>query len=216
MIITIDGPAGSGKSTIAEEVAKKLKFIHFNSGSLYRAIAAYAIVHNLTVEYLNANVDKITLNVKFKGKTQYVYVNDEDMTARLRDNEVSILSPTVSINPAIRKIVDNCQRSFATKHNLVVDGRDIGSFVFPNAEFKFYLDCEIMERARRRFKEEKEKNPSITLEEIARQIEIRDEIDRNKKIAPLVIPKGAIIIDSTNMTITDEVDAIISHVENNK
>ena len=213
MIISIDGPAGSGKSTVASILAKKLGFIHFNSGSLYRAITAYLIANNVDVKNLsNSSLLKdLKLEVKFLFDEQHVFVNDIDYTNDLRNTTVSTLTPIVSIQPKVRSIVDNAQRKIAELYNLVVDGRDIGSYVFPNAETKFYLDCDIAERARRRKKELK--NESLTLKEIEKMLHERDTFDKNKKIAPLVIPNGAIIIDSTNLNIDQVVDEMLKHIK---
>ena len=216
MIITIDGPAGSGKSTIAKEVSKKLNFIHFNSGLLYRGITAHLYSLNFDIESIkiNSKVPKFTLKTQFINDVQYVFVNDIDYTSSLRNNEISKLTPFVSTNKTIRKRIDKCQRSFAKNNSIVVDGRDTGSFVFPKADFKFYLDCSIQERARRRFNEENIKNSSITLAQIEQELEIRDKIDKTKKIAPLVVPKNATIIDSTNLSINEVVTSILSNLKN--
>lgn len=211
MIISIDGPAGSGKSTVADILSEKLGFVHFNSGALYRGITAYILDNNLEVDSIDLN--NIKLETKFINNIQHVYVNGTDYTSKLRDNEISIATPKISSIKHIRQIVDNCQKSFASKNNVVIDGRDIGSFVFPNADIKFYLDCSITERAKRRFKEEIIKNPNITLQEIETQIAERDEFDKNKKIAPLVVPKNAIIIDSSHLTIDEVVDLLFKHVK---
>lgn len=213
MIISIDGPAGSGKSTVAKMVSKKLGYYHFNSGSLYRGITAYIIFNHDNQPIDDNFLSSLHLKTEFIDDVQHVFVNGLDLTDNLRDNEVSQRTPSLSSIPSIRKIVDNCQKDFANQNNVVVDGRDIGSFVFPNAEYKFYLDCDISERAKRRFKEEQLKNPNITLQEIEHQIAIRDEIDRNKKIAPLTVPENAIIIDSTHYNAEQVANLILSYMQ---
>lgn len=200
MIISIDGPAGSGKSTVADLLANKLGFIHFNSGSLYRAITVYAIQNNLTPETIEPELPKIKLSVVFVDNFQHVIINHVDLTEHLREINVSESTPYFSKIKSVRKIVDDAQRKFALTHNVVIEGRDIGSFVFPNADYKFYLDCSVGVRAKRRYKEEKSKGVNISFEEIKQQIIDRDNFDKNKPIAPLVIPEGAIIIDSTHKT----------------
>lgn len=215
MVISIDGPAGSGKSTVAEILSKKLGFIHFNSGSLFRAITVYLKhmgfdFNSITTE---CPVPNLKLDVKYKNGEMQCFVNDYNCTSKLRDNEISTLTPIVSTNINIRTLIDNFQRSFAQKNNLIIDGRDIGSHVFPNAEFKFYLECSLEERAKRRFKEEQAKHNKISLNEIMQQIAERDEIDKHKKYAPLVVPKGAIIIDSTNLTIDQVVNEMLKHIK---
>lgn len=200
MIISIDGPAGSGKSTVAEILAKKLGFAHFNSGSLYRAVTAYVIKNNLDVDVSFEEIAKLPLKVEFINGEQHVFVDGTDFTNHLRDNIVSQKSSYVSKFKPIRNMVDNCQHHFATNNNVVIEGRDIGSFVFPNAEHKFYLDCSVDVRAERRFKEEQAKGSNVSLEEIKLQIIARDKFDKEKPTAPLVVPKNAVVIDSTNLT----------------
>ncbi|MBR1988643.1 MAG: (d)CMP kinase [Clostridia bacterium] len=211
MIISIDGPAGSGKSTVANILAEKLDFIHFNSGSLYRGITAYILKNNVDLKSIDST--EIKLETKFENNTQQVIVNNEYMTNFLRNNDVSISTPQISIIPKIRQIVDECQRSFCSKNNVVIDGRDIGSYVFPDAEYKFYLDCAVEERARRRYLEETKKNPNISLKEIENQLIKRDETDKAKKIAPLCIPKNAIIIDSTSLSINQVVEDMLKYIK---
>lgn len=215
MIITIDGPAGSGKSTVAEILAEKLKFIHFNSGSLYRGITAHLYAQNFDIEKITKNtvLPNLELQVKMIDNIQHVYVNNVDYTAELRKNHISTLVAYVGANKFCRSIIDDCQRNFCSSHNVVMEGRDLGSHVFPNAEFKFYLDCSIKERAKRRFLEEQSKNSNITLSEIEKQIEERDYLDKTREIAPLVVPNNAIIVDSTNKTIDEVVQTMQNKVE---
>lgn len=221
MIISIDGPAGSGKSTVADALAKKLGFYHFNSGSLYRAITAHLIdckIFSSEDKKFTEKLRNCKIKVQFIGSSQLVFVNDIDYTKSLRDIKVSELTPKFSINPTLRNLVDECQKEFASKNDVVIDGRDIGSFVLPNADVKFYLDCDIDERALRRYKELKNMNESISLEDVKNKIAIRDKFDRNKQIAPLTIPNNAIIIDSTFLSIDEVVDKMLKTINliNNK
>ena len=215
MIISIDGPSGSGKSTVADLVSKKLGFIHFNSGSLFRGVTAFFMSKNADFSKIKTEtiLEDFVLDSDYVDGVQHVYVNGIDFTNKLRDNQVSILTPVISSCRFVRNKIDNFQRNYAKTHNIVMDGRDIGSHVFPNAEFKFYLDCSLEERANRRYKEELEKNSNVTYEEIKQQLFIRDETDKNKKIAPLIVPEGAIIIDSTHLNIEQVVNAIYNHIK---
>lgn len=212
MVITIDGPSGSGKSTVAELLAGKLGFVHFNSGNLYRATTAFMLEKKVDIPNMeNMSIDfELKLTTRYIKGVQHVYVNGKDYTPFLRLNEVSVNSPYVSKNAEIRKIIDNCQRSFAKKHNLVIDGRDTGSFVFPNAEYKFYLDCSVEERAKRRFAELN--NSKVSYKQILKELKERDIIDKTKKIAPLIVPENAIIVDSTNLTIDEVVDKLYGYI----
>ena len=217
MIITIDGPAGSGKSTVADILAEKLNFIHFNSGALFRGLTAHLLSKNYNISSISetSTIPQMSLTVKMINGIQHVFVNNIDYTAVLRNNEVSTAVALVALNSSIRSIVDNCQKEFCGKNNVVIEGRDIGSHVFPNADIKFYLDCDAKERAKRRFLEEKAKNSNITLEEIESQIIERDKLDKERKIAPLVIPKNAIIVDSTGKTIEEVVNILLKNINLN-
>ena len=207
MIITIDGPAGSGKSTVADIIANQLGFVHFNSGSLFRAITAHLYEQNFDIENIttDSTIPNFDLKVEIIDDLQHVFVDGIDYTPVLRDNHISTLVSNVALNKSCRKKTFECQHKFCSTNNVVIEGRDIGSHVFPNAEYKFYLDCSIEERAKRRFKEEQAKNTDITLEEIMEQIAERDYLDKNREIAPLVVPENAIVIDSTNLSIDDVV-----------
>lgn len=215
MIITIDGPAGSGKSTVASVLSKKLGFIHFNSGSLFRAITVYLRHVNFDFNTLTSESEiiKMALKVKFEDGNMLVFVNKLNCTPFLRQNDISILTPKVSTNKWVRKLVDDFQHQFAKNNNLVIDGRDIGSFVFPNADFKFYLDCSLEERAKRRFKEEVAKGNKTTLKTIEHQIAERDKIDKTKKYCPLVVPDGAIVINSTTLSVEQVVGLMLDTIK---
>lgn len=217
MIITIDGPAGSGKSTAADLLAEKLGFIHFNSGALYRAVTAFLYEQKFDIKNLSTETDipHFELTTNIVDGIQHVFVNNKDYTPVLRNNIISQLVPFVGTNKNCKKHIDDCQRAFCSAHNVVMEGRDLGSFVFPNAEYKFYLECSIKERAKRRFLEEKAKNSNITIEEIEKQIEKRDYLDKTREIAPLVVPKDAIIVDSTTLSINEVVEKLASYIKLN-
>ncbi|MBR6778670.1 MAG: (d)CMP kinase [Clostridia bacterium] len=214
MIITIDGPAGSGKSTVADKLAECIGFIHFNSGALFRAITAHLYKNNFNFSLLKVDtkIQDFNLKVKMINENQHVYINDIDYTPILRDNVISTLVPIASQNAMVQQKVQAYLKEFCNTNNVVIEGRGIGSEVLPNAEFKFYLDCSIKERAKRRFLEEQAKNSIITLEEIEKQIAERDHLDKTREITPLVIPNGAIIIDSTNLTIPQVVETMRNYL----
>ena len=215
MIITIDGPAGSGKSTTADILAERLGFIHFNSGALYRGITAHLLSKNFDIKSLSelSPVPEFKLNVEMINEIQHVFVDNIDYTPVLRDNKISTLVAYVAANKFCRAKVDECQKRFCSSNNVVMEGRDLGSFVFPNAEVKFYLDCSVEERANRRFNEEKHKNSSVSLEEIKSQIIERDNADRNRTYAPLVIPQNAVVIDSTNLNVQEVVEKMLQLIK---
>ena len=209
MIITFDGPAGSGKSTIAKEVANHLGFVHFNSGSIFRAITAFMLE--------NKNIDLLTqadIKVEIKDNTQYVLINNVDYTPILRNIEISKNVAEISTIPEVQFTAQKIIKEFSLSNNIVIDGRGLGNEVLKNAEYKFYLDCSVKERARRRFLEEKQKGTNITVEEIEKQIEIRDKLDRERDIAPLAIPENAVIIDSSNLTIEEVIKKVLSFIKN--
>lgn len=215
MIITIDGPAGSGKSTVADILAEKLGFIHFNSGALFRGATAYLVEQNFNIDSITIKspLPKLNISAEIINDTQHVFVNGKDYTSVLRNNTISKLVPLVALNVNCRNAVDSCQKEFCLNHNIVIEGRDVGSFVFPNAEFKFYLDCSIKERARRRYNEEKVKNPDITLAQIEKEIEKRDFLDKTREIAPLIIPDGAIIVDSSTLSADQVANKMLAYIK---
>lgn len=211
MIITIDGPAGSGKSVAAKELSKKLGIIHFNSGSLYRALTAFALENQISpLDFEDfAKKTELKLVCEYIDGIQHVLVNGKDYTSILRNNEISVASSLYATLKVVHILVNKCQHDFAKTHSFVVDGRECGSHVFPNADFKFYLDCALDIRAKRRYDEEIKKGNILNLLDIKSQIEKRDFEDKHRKIAPLVIPFNAIIIDSSNMTVDEVVNSML-------
>lgn len=210
MIITFDGPAGSGKSTIAKAVAKHLGYFHFNSGSIFRAITAFLLENNKNIDLLK----NLNVKVKIAKDIQYVYVNNIDYTPILRNNEISTNVAEISAIAEVQHTAQKIIKEFCSANNVVIDGRGLGNEVLKSAEYKFYLDCSVKVRAKRRFLEEQLKGTNITLEEIEAQLKVRDKLDRERDIAPLVIPENAIIIDSSNLTIDEVVDKVLSFIKN--
>lgn len=213
--VAIDGPAGSGKSTITKKLANKLKYNYIDTGALYRALAYTFIKENLydLNEEKIANILKDTqINVYFKNESQIVEINNDNITDKIRTPEVSKYTSLFARSKNVRNYLIDIQRNLAKSCNVIMDGRDIGSVVLPNADVKIYLTASVEERALRRHKELLKLNPSekTTLEEIKISIEDRDYQDKNREIAPLVKVEEAYEVDTTSLTI----DEVVNKIEN--
>ncbi len=215
-IIAIDGPAGSGKTTTAKFVAQRLGFYYIDTGSIYRA---------LTLKVLRAGVSPADsqrvadlarttrIDVRFQDGEMRVFLDGEDVTERLRDPEISRAISDVSANPAVREVGVRIQRQLGKQGGVVVEGRDIGTVVFPDADFKFFLTADRRERARRRLKELRQKKVATTLAEVEADIRRRDERDSSRTLAPLRKAEGAVVIDTTHLTVEQQVDAILAVIQ---
>ena len=217
MIIAIDGPAGSGKSTVAKIVAKKLNFRYIDTGSMYRSIAWKSLQKNTALEDKEAVADialKTKIELVYSEGGQLVFVDDKNITDQLKMEVVSRGAAIVAAQPIIREIMTAKQRQLGGRGKVVMDGRDIGTVVFPQADKKFFLDADPKERGRRRFIELKEKNQvsDTDLSIIIEQVIQRDNEDRNRKIAPLKKAKDAILIDTTKLSIDQVVKKIITTI----
>ena len=214
MIIAIDGPAGSGKSTVAKIVADKLNFRYIDTGSMYRSVAWKSLQKNAALKDEDAVAD-IASKVKIElipGKNgQLVFVDGENITDQLKVEEISRGAAIVAAQPMIREIMTIKQRKLGLEGKVVMDGRDIGTVVFPKADKKFFLDADPKERGRRRFIELKEKKKinNADLPTIIEQVVQRDHEDRSRKIAPLKQAKDAMLIDTTHLSIDQVVEEII-------
>ncbi|MBQ3665460.1 MAG: (d)CMP kinase [Lachnospiraceae bacterium] len=210
--IAIDGPAGAGKSTIAKLAAAKLGFIYVDTGAMYRAMALSCIRNHVSSENEEKVIEiceEADVTIEYKDHEQCVLLDGENVDSYIRTEEVSRMTSSISAYPKVREKLLFLQRGIAKNHNVIMDGRDIGSNVLPNADIKIYLTASVETRARRRYLEQKEKGFDVNLEDIAKDIEERDYRDMHRDCAPLVIAEGAIVIDSSNMTIEEVVDEII-------
>ena len=217
MIIAIDGPAGSGKSTVAKIVAEKLRFRYIDTGSMYRSVAWKSLQKNTTLGDEEAVADiafKTKIDLVSGEDGQLVFVDGENITAQLKMEEVSRGAAIVAAQPIIRQIMTTKQRKLGKQGKVVMDGRDIGTVVFPQADKKFFLDADPKERGRRRFAELKEKKQAANtdLPTIIEQVIQRDNEDRNRKIAPLKQAKDAILIDTTHLSIDQVVGEIMKTI----
>lgn len=211
--IAIDGPAGAGKSTIAKLVAKELGFIYVDTGAMYRGLAVHLLKKGIVpgeVEKIEAACEDAKVELGYENGVQQVYLNGENITSQLREEAVGNMASVSSAVPAVRAKLLDLQRNLAKEKDVVMDGRDIGTNVLPNADVKVYLTASVECRAMRRFKELEEKGEACDFEQIRQDIQERDERDMTREIAPLKQAEDATLIDSSEMGIDDVVKAIIA------
>jgi CMP/dCMP kinase len=215
--IAIDGPAGAGKSTIAKLVAKELGIIYLDTGAMYRAVAIKAIRKELNqkdAEKLTELVQNIDIKIEHSSIEQLVFLDGEDVTSKIRTPEISLGASNVSAVPAVRIKMVELQRKIAENNSVVMDGRDIGTFVLPNAELKIFLTASVHERAARRYNEQIAKGiTDLSLEEVKKDIELRDKNDSTREFAPLKKAEDAIEIDTTSMNVEQVAEKILSLVK---
>jgi cytidylate kinase len=269
VIITIDGPAGSGKSTTARAVADRLDYVYLDTGAMYRAVALAVLEHasaplqaalreesdtgdrdgdrevgpqevrpreagasatdngeasaggGATDARLEAFLDTLRLHVRYRGNEQRVFLNGADVSARIREPEVGAMASRVSERPAVRQKLVEAQRAIGRQHEedkggVVLDGRDTGTVVFPEAEVKIYMDADLDERARRRREEYRRQGEAISLEAVRQEIRRRDRQDRERDLAPLRRADDAILLDTTDRTVEEQVDFVVGRVKEQK
>ena len=219
MIIAIDGPAGSGKSTTAKKIAAQLNLMHLDTGAMYRAVALYILDQDIAESHLNNHnqmtqiLDKI--EIEFSNESNNIFLNGKDVSVEIRENRVSEFVSEVSAISLVRERMVRLQREIAAGNNVVLEGRDIGTRVFPNADVKVYLNADVNERGQRRFKELMKQGEEITLGSVIRDIELRDLKDSSREHSPLEKAKDAIEIDTTKLSIDAQVNEIVSLIETN-
>lgn len=210
--IAIDGPAGAGKSTIAKMVAKKLGFIYVDTGAMYRAMALYFIrqgIQSGDEEAISAACEDADITIRYQDGAQQVILNGEDVSGLIRTEAVGNMASATSIYPAVRAHLLDLQRGLAASADVLMDGRDIGTCILPEADAKIFLTASTKVRALRRYKELAEKGETCNLEEIEQDIIERDQRDMNRETAPLKQADDAVLLDSSEMTIAEVIDAII-------
>ena len=200
--VAVDGPAGAGKSSIAKAVAEEIGFIYVDTGALYRSVALYALENDLDNDSLIASLYKINIRLEFINGSQHVILNEDDVSDKIRTSDVSMNASKVSALPEVRKYLFDLQKKIAAENNIIMDGRDIGTAVLPDADLKVFLTASAEERANRRFLEVRDSN--ITYEKVLEEIKQRDYNDMHRDISPLRQADDAVLLDTTGMTI-DEV-----------
>lgn len=213
--IAIDGPAGAGKSTIAKRIAKEMNYIYVDTGAMYRAIAIFYMdkgIDSSDEAKINEMCDEIDVSIEYKNGEQQVILNGENVTGRLRTEEVGKMASKTSVYPKVREKLVDLQRKLALTTDVVMDGRDIGTTVLPNADLKVFLTATPEARADRRYKELVNKGVECDYSEILKDICDRDEQDMTRKISPLVKAEDAVNVDSSNMTIDEVVECIKNYI----
>ncbi len=212
-IVAIDGPAGSGKGTVTKEVAKKLNLVNIDTGAMYRCVTLDCLNNNVEpteIDKINNILDKINIELKIENGNQIIFLNGEDVSEEIRSSKIDNAVAKYAAVKEIRDKITPIQREMGKNDEIIMEGRDIGTVVFPDADVKIFLDCSLEERARRRYKQNIEKGINISYEEVLESIKERHRLETQRTIAPFVKAEDAIVVDSTNMTIEEVVFSIIN------
>ena len=215
-VIAIDGPAASGKSTTAKQLAKKLKYIYIDTGAMYRASGLCTIFQNVSLDdeiALKKMLDEINIKIEYAEEGNHIYLNGEDVSERIREADITKLSSQIAVIGIVRDKMVELQRKMGENGGVIMDGRDIGTVVFPKADFKFFMIADVKTRALRRWKEAKEKGENISLDEIETELIWRDKNDSTRDISPLIQAEDAIPIDNSGMTIDEQVKKMYSVIK---
>lgn len=209
--VAIDGPAGAGKSSISKAVAKKLGFVYVDTGAMYRACALYAIQNRIpiTAEALSGELDNISIDIKYREDGQRIYLGGKDVSERIREPDVSIGASDIAVIPEVRLKLVDLQRELAKGNNVIMDGRDIGTYVLPGADVKIFLTASVEERARRRVEEMKLKGASADFESVKKDMQYRDKNDSEREFAPLRQAEDAVLLDTTALDFDAVVNAVL-------
>lgn len=211
--IAIDGPSGAGKSTLAKAIAARLHIVYVDTGALYRTVGYFVRSRDVDPkdgEAVAALLPEVEIRVRYEDGVQRVYLNGEDLGDKIRTPEMSLYASAVSAIPAVRSFLLETQKSIARENSVIMDGRDIGTVILPDADVKIFLTASIEARARRRYIELTEKGQSVVYEDVLREMELRDGNDRNRAVAPAIPAPDALFFDNSGMTIEEGVDAILA------
>ncbi len=215
MQIAIDGPSGAGKSSVAKALAAKLGFVYVDTGALYRTVGYYVRSQGVSrgdCAGIVACLPRISIEVRYENGAQHVYLNGEDLGDRIREPEISMYASAVSALPEVRSFLLDTQRDIAAKNSVIMDGRDIGTVILPNAEVKIFMTASVAARAKRRTLELAGKGIDAKYEDVLREMEERDRNDREREVAPAVAAADAVLLDNSELTIEQTVDAILKIV----
>lgn len=210
--IAVDGPGGAGKSSVSREVSKRLGFIYVDTGALYRAVGLYALrnkIDTLNEADVSSYLSKITVDLGYENGEQKVFLNGEDVSSDIRLPEASMAASNVSKIPSVRSFLFDLQRKIASENNCLMDGRDIGTVVLPNAQLKIFLTASPEARAKRRYDELLAKGSNVSFDEILKDLNERDYQDSHREIAPLKPAEDSIILDTTDLTFEEVTNKII-------
>ncbi len=210
--VAIDGPSGAGKSSLAKALSAELGFIYVDTGAMYRSIGLYGMrkgidLHNQ--EAVAQLLEEVSIRLAFEEGSQHIYLNGEDVSQEIRKEEAGMAASAVASQPAVRKFLLDLQRNMAQNHNVLMDGRDIGTVILPNATVKIYLTASVQARAERRCRQLEEKGQRVDFETVKKDIEQRDWQDINRKTAPLKKAEDAFEVDTSNMTLEESFDAML-------
>lgn len=213
--IAIDGPAGAGKSSISKEVAKKLGIVYVDTGAMYRACAVYAIENGIEIEQnaIKPHLDDIKIDINYNEEGQQIILNGKDVSKRIREQDATIGSSKIAVIPDVRLKLVDLQRELAKSKSVIMDGRDIGTYVLPDADLKIYLTASVEERAKRRYLEMQQKGMECDIKEVERDIRFRDKNDSEREFAPLRCADDAVLIDSSDLNFDEVCDKIFKMIK---
>ncbi len=213
--IAIDGPAGAGKSTVAKIIAKRLNILYLDTGAMYRTFAYGVLQKGADPEdqkQVKGIIDSINISIEYIDKMQRMFLNGKDVSEAIRTTEITRAASTIAVIPQVRLKLVEMQRDIANRYSLVLDGRDIGTYVLPNADVKFFLEATLEERGRRRWKEMQGHGDNLMLQSVTEDIRLRDLNDSTRDFAPLSKSDDAITIDTTNKTIEQVIEEMFKHI----